>query len=327
MKKRQFLQIICAIFAISLMLAGCKKENSTDGDGIQKAKGGSTIEWNGAPDRAVAVEIGFTESNKANASGPKIPSNAHSADFPGIYFIWDSKQKDNGYLKVSAEVFEMYESFTLTSKESNKYFDFLIQLQNGQQKTADNCYVFFIPKVYNNKNINMVFVSEFVEKEDDKCYESGHIEPIAEVYTGWEIGTIAPESNQLAWNNLIGTSRYLFDAMAQFPSEREGEGNFAKWILADDIYYEFSFARPECPSFGYSYAKMALAAVNTDITVNFNGYIVATVQTGHVELIDLLELQRTMMFPFFDDGVGENLLIVTPANKVDAGLLMTLLIY
>lgn len=117
------------------------------------------VVWNGAPDRAVAAEIPAVRSTtRQNASGAKIPSNAHSADFPGIYFIWDSKQKDNGYLKVEAALFGVGGSFTLTAKESGAYWDFEIAPQAGQAQTGDGCYVFFIPKVCGNKNINMVFV-------------------------------------------------------------------------------------------------------------------------------------------------------------------------
>jgi len=137
-----------------------------DGDAADfMKKAGSSIVWNGASDKEVAVNIDAVQNfTRKNASGAKITSNAHSADFPGIYFIWDSKQKDNGYLKVDAVVFDKYVGFTLTSKESNTYWDFNICIQPGQAKTGDNCYVFYIPKVYNNKNINMVFISMFVEK-------------------------------------------------------------------------------------------------------------------------------------------------------------------
>jgi len=130
----------------------------------------STIKWQGESDKAVAANIDAVQNNtRKNASGPKITSNAHSADFPGIYFIWDSKQKDNGYLKVEASVFNDYESFTLTSKEANTYWDFVIQPQVGQGMTDDDCYVFFIPKVYNNKNINMVFIGDIVDRCSDKA--------------------------------------------------------------------------------------------------------------------------------------------------------------
>jgi|GEM_PF-5590694 len=142
-----------------------------DGAGLKNGAV-STVVWKGDADKAVSQNIDAVKNDtRKNASGVKIPSNAHSADFPGIYFIWDAKQKDNGYLKVAAEVFDVYESFVLTSKESNTFWDFKIAVQPGQAKTPDNCYVFFIPKVYNNKNINMVFLSEWQGKtippEDD----------------------------------------------------------------------------------------------------------------------------------------------------------------
>ena len=135
----------------------------------------STVQWNGESDKAVAVKISEVQNNtRKNASGPKITSNSHSADFPDLYFIWDSKQKDNGYLKVRATVFKKYKSFILTTKEANTYWDFPIVLQRGQRMTSDSCYVFYIPKVYNNKNINMVFVSQFAEMEKEHDKKIGH---------------------------------------------------------------------------------------------------------------------------------------------------------
>jgi len=123
------------------------------------------IVWNGASDKVFAANIDFVQnSTRANAAGIKITSNAHSADFPGIYFIWDSKQKDNGYLKVAGGVFDLFDSFVLTAKVSNTYWDFIIRPEKDQKMTNDGCYVFFIPKVNNNKNINMVFLSEWAEK-------------------------------------------------------------------------------------------------------------------------------------------------------------------
>ena len=131
----------------------------------------SSVKWYGDSDKAAANggEVGYTDSPRSNASGLKIPSNAHSADFPGLYFIWDSKQKDNGYLKVEAGVFGDYGfgSFLLTTKESNKYYDFYISPEKDrygnvtQKLTEDGCYVFFIPKVAGNKNINMVFLDAY----------------------------------------------------------------------------------------------------------------------------------------------------------------------
>ncbi|MDR0794463.1 MAG: hypothetical protein LBE79_00160, partial [Tannerella sp.] len=137
-----------------------------------RKKAESDIVWNGADDKKVSVNVAVLQNTtRKNASGAKITSNAHSADFPGIYFIWDSKQKDAGYLKVAAWVFDEYQGFTLTSKESNNYWDFPIYIQKEQSKTADNCYVFFIPKVVEKDskgkffNINMVFIGEYLKKE------------------------------------------------------------------------------------------------------------------------------------------------------------------
>ena len=47
---------------------------------------GNDIVWNGADDREVAAVIKAVQNDtRKNASGPKITSNAHSAEFPGIY--------------------------------------------------------------------------------------------------------------------------------------------------------------------------------------------------------------------------------------------------
>ena len=125
-----------------------------------------SVYWNMEADRDLAVNIDAVQNaTRSNASGAKITSNAHSNDFPGIIFIWDSKHKDNGYLKVTAGVFDVYEYFILTAKEANLYWDFRIIPQESQQKTEDNCYVFFIPKVNDNGKINMVFLSEWKKKE------------------------------------------------------------------------------------------------------------------------------------------------------------------
>jgi len=158
---------------LALVFNACKKEESEAP--VQKAGGQSAVVWNGAVDRALAVNIGAVQNNlKANASGEKISSNSHNAKFPGIFFIWDSKHSDNGYLKVSAEMFDQYCSFVLTSKESNTFWDFKIELtrwQRTEMKTADNCYVFFVPRAQNNKNINMVFLDEstFIEHIPCEC--------------------------------------------------------------------------------------------------------------------------------------------------------------
>jgi hypothetical protein len=170
---------VLVLAIISLVLVACDSIVETDSKmtinsmevfpfcDIDLAENGiTTIAWNGDSDKSFAAIIEAVQNNtRKNASGIKITSNAHSDDFPGIYFIWDSKQKDSGYLKVSGGIFSILESFVVTSKEANIYWDFNITLQEGQHMTDDGCYVFYIPKVNNNKNINMVFLSEWVKKE------------------------------------------------------------------------------------------------------------------------------------------------------------------
>ena len=135
--------------------------------------------------------------DRGNASGDKISSNAHSADYPGLYFYWDDKQKDDGVLLVAGYVFDYFQDeytwtlpnvdkkkaateikveggFILTAKNSNNYWGFVITKSTG--KIIDtingvNIYAYAIPKQIqfvnpNNgkndkedlKNINMVFI-------------------------------------------------------------------------------------------------------------------------------------------------------------------------
>lgn len=127
------------------------------------AKGEPTLVWNGDADKVVAVEVeGNANITRGNASGAKITSNAHSGDFPGIYFIFDAKQKDKGFLKVDAKVFRKFVSFTVTTKEGNAYTNYLIAPKFGQEKTSDDCYVFLLDSVASAKKINMAFIDDTV---------------------------------------------------------------------------------------------------------------------------------------------------------------------
>lgn len=123
-------------------------------------------------DKESAYEHVLVQQNttRKNASGAKITSNAHSKDYPGVYFIWDAKQKDSGYLKVDQKVFGVYDAFVLTTKESNTYWDFLIAIYEGQEAVAEgnnSYYTYFIPRAMNNKNINMVFIDTAAPKSEE----------------------------------------------------------------------------------------------------------------------------------------------------------------
>ena len=123
-----------------------------------------SIVWIDEADTAVAVNTETTlEEDVLNIPDSTISSDTYySAEFPGIYFVWDNDTIC--FLKVSESIFNAYESFVITTKESNTYRNFKITLQGEQQKIADNSYVFLIPKSNNNTSIDKVFLSEFVAK-------------------------------------------------------------------------------------------------------------------------------------------------------------------
>ena len=171
-----------SVLALVLMFSACNnylemdqgivdsmKSDATVATGVAlSALSSGPIVWYGESDRAVAVAVGDYErserTNSGNYAGNSISSNAHSADYPGIYFRWNVQQKDVGYLKVHASVFDEYEGLILTAQESNIYWDFLITLQPGQQMTSDGCYVFKINKLIEKfaqkeYNINQVWIT------------------------------------------------------------------------------------------------------------------------------------------------------------------------
>ena len=110
-------------------------------------------------------------SKKTDASGDKIPSNAHSGDYPGVYFYWNDKQKDDGILKVDPAVFDLFDDewFYITAKNSNAYWDYRILPEQGVP-TSEGYLLYQIPRYFmykdkNNKevkdelkNINMIFI-------------------------------------------------------------------------------------------------------------------------------------------------------------------------
>ena len=155
MKKVLFVLLI--VTALGLVLAACNNPSLSGTD----AALARAVALNDA-DKLAAVSVKPTISVRTNASGKDISSNAQGAAVPGMYFFWDPKQKDNGYLKVETSLFDDYASFILTTKEANKYLDFLIAPKFGQPLSADGFYVFFIPK--QEKNINGVWISDYVKK-------------------------------------------------------------------------------------------------------------------------------------------------------------------
>ena len=150
---------LLVVTALSLIFAACLNPSF---EGADSAILSRAIALNDA-DKAAAAPLTPAVSARTNASGKDISSNGQDSGIPGVFFFWDPKQKDNGYLKVEASLFDVYENFVLTTKEANKYWDFLIEPQAGQIVTGDLYYVFFIEK--QEKNINGVYLFGF-EKRD-----------------------------------------------------------------------------------------------------------------------------------------------------------------
>lgn len=198
---------LTVVLAMSIF-AGCALTNEDAFDALARKATANGIVWNGDEGFKSAgvlqnwVEIVYPmESNKNNASGEvKITSNSHSAKFPDVFFRWDNKQRDDGFLKIDPKFFETYEGFTITKKVSNTYWDYLITLTYNDEGEVVNklydgkdgqYYIFWIPKGKANwkwinlgpnksilrlvdgpkngcgKNINMVFLWNFLEKNDD----------------------------------------------------------------------------------------------------------------------------------------------------------------
>jgi len=129
-----------------------------------------SLTWNAKYATAAAAQ-GPVTSTKTDASGDKIPSNAHSADYPGLYFYWNDVQKDNAVLLVDPSVFSWFTDgeFVLTAKNSNNYWDW--RIAPDPKYLIDGVYAYGIAKqvqyldskgksqVDSLKNINMVFIS------------------------------------------------------------------------------------------------------------------------------------------------------------------------
>jgi hypothetical protein len=110
-------------------------------------------------------------SSRHDASGPKITSNSHSPDFPGMYFRWIDNIK--GVLLVYPDVFGLYEDekFTVTIKVGGDYLAFDITKDPDFIKDGDELYAFGFPNKVNYngvevelKDIEMIFV-DGIKKE------------------------------------------------------------------------------------------------------------------------------------------------------------------
>jgi len=136
------------------------------------AKAKASFKQSSAKDKVIpATALLPYESKKSDASGDKISSNAHSGDFPGIYFYWNEKQKEDGILKVDPAIFDLFKEgkFYITAKNSNAYWDYWIIPEEGVATSAGYL-LYQIPRYFmyqdkknktandELKNINMIFI-------------------------------------------------------------------------------------------------------------------------------------------------------------------------
>ena len=191
--KKKFLVLLLAITMLAALVIPAVAANSADPDSnAPEPKPGYSLlgcdmKWN-ANDLATAkanfilsgskdkippsTALTPVTSARTSANGDKISSNAHSGDYPGIYFYWDDKQKDDGILKVDPLVFLLFEDnqFVVTAKNSNAYWDYTIRPKDGVP-TKDGYLLYQIPRYFMTadkkgkltndelKNINMIFIS------------------------------------------------------------------------------------------------------------------------------------------------------------------------
>jgi GH35 family endo-1,4-beta-xylanase len=223
------------------------------------AQGELTLVWNGDADKDVARKVeGNANITRVNASGTKITSNANSNVFPGVYFNFDAKQKDKGFLKVDAKIFKKFANFTVTTKEGKAYTDYLIAPVFNQEKTSDDCYVFFLDKVASAKKIDMVFIDDAILVPLDS--------------------TQYPEI-MVELNDLIVQAKALKAGNEEFPlqisyTDDGSDVNKAfPWVYADELKgldNALEFARNAC----IPWAGEAIASLK-DAMVNFKGKIKA----------------------------------------------------
>jgi non-canonical (house-cleaning) NTP pyrophosphatase len=164
------LLLIAGIFA-ALPLTANAAPDPKPGDPAWDKKYADVVTDVGSLKPDLGPSADLDDNPRSDASGDKIPSNAHSADYPGLYFYWDDKQKEDGVLLVKPKVFDLFKDgqFILTAKNSNNYWGYIISPKTGTFK--DDVYVYGIAKQFqiinekngkndkeDLKNINMVFI-------------------------------------------------------------------------------------------------------------------------------------------------------------------------
>lgn len=96
-----------------------------------------------------AQYVGWKKTDKKEASGIKIASNAQSSSAgSGVVFYWDQKQKDDCVLVIAPEFFRTHKSVTIVTNSKNDYRIVTIPVSG----------TFEVKKWNGNDNINMVWI-------------------------------------------------------------------------------------------------------------------------------------------------------------------------
>jgi len=210
------------------------------------------MDWNPAY-AAKALTVTPYSYDRENASGDKITSNAHSADFKGLYFYWNDKQKNDGVLLVDPFVFTLFvdETFTVTAKTSNCYWGHDLTADPAAYDADSGLYIFNILRncMFKDKkgnlvgdelkNINMIFI--------DGNYKSAEVEV--------EKFVDAEQVDEWAFaKGKIGTNIITFKS---YPEAIKGKTFTASEIILDGA--DIGFAKVEVNG-------VEVAAKVTDVT-------------------------------------------------------------
>jgi hypothetical protein len=174
------IKILCTLVAISLFAVTCTKDLGPDFGAVQNAVGTNDFKdfdvmyWDDT-DLGTAITIPDVDSDRKNSSSDgvvKLSSHTHAPP-RGIIFNWTNHKTHlpfMGYMKVDAKLFEKFESFTVTTQQSNIYRDFVIT--PGDNEPVNGYYLFYLPRVGTQTNptsVNNVWLGSWEKPFVETC--------------------------------------------------------------------------------------------------------------------------------------------------------------
>jgi hypothetical protein len=177
-KQLQIIGLITTLGLFAILVNGCAKDllnNDLNGtSSLISASNYDVMTWDNT-NFGSAIVINDEDSDRTNSSSNgviKLSSHTHTPPY-GMIFNWTMhKTHDDhrGYLKIDARIFEEFESFTVTTQQSNVYRDFVIT--PGNIEPIGNYYLFFLSRVANQDNpnsVNNVWIGSWVPKQTEEC--------------------------------------------------------------------------------------------------------------------------------------------------------------